>query len=39
MGRASIQCLVVGLSAGAKTYRKVAQLTFIYRALGRGNEL
>ena len=39
MSRASIQGLVIGLSTEAKTCRKAAQVTPIYRALGRRNEL
>ena len=33
MGRASIQCLIFGLSTEAETCRKVAQVTPICRAL------
>ena len=39
MSRASIQGLVIGLSTEAKTCRKAAQVTPIYRALGSRNEL
>ena len=38
MGRASSQCLVIGLSIAARTCRKVAQATPSCRALGSGNE-
>ena len=38
MGRASSQFLVAGLLTAARTYRKVAQATPSYRALGSGNE-
>ena len=39
MSRTSIQGLVIGLSTEAKTCRKAAQVTPIYRALGSGNKL
>ncbi len=39
MGRASSQCLVLGLSIAARTCRKVAQATPSCRALGSGNKL
>ena len=39
MGRASSQCLVVGLSTAARTCRKVALARPSCRALGSGNEL
>ena len=39
MGRASSQCLVVGLSRAAWTCRKVAEATPSRRALGSGHEL
>ena len=39
MGRASSQCLVVGLSTAARTYKKVVEATPSCRALGGGNEL
>ena len=39
MGRASSQCLVIGLSTAARTCRKVAQATPSCRALGSGNKL
>ena len=38
MGRASIQCLVVGLSMATRTSRKVAQAAPSCMALGSGNK-
>ena len=38
MGRASSQCLIIGLSIAARTCRKVAQATPSCRALGSGKE-
>ena len=38
-GRASSQCLIIGLSAAARTCSKVAQATSSCRALGSGNKL
>ena len=39
VGRASSQCLIVGLSIAARTCRKVVQTTPSCRALGSGDEL
>ena len=39
MGRASSQCLVVGLLTVARTCRKMVQDTPSCKALGSGNEL